>query len=150
MESENKKIQIVQAKPDKFELISEIQNNDGFEHSYPLSRERFEKLIHRGECFYLAYYDGEATGMISVDFEIRAKLHFFSVKQDYQSKGIGTALLTKVLEEAKNRNYYSVYVYVEFDSPVEKFLLSRGFKKVGYYHNRYKNERSADILEIGF
>lgn len=150
MESKDNTIQIVEAKPDMFELISEIQNNDGFEHSYPLSRERITKLIHRGECFYLAYYDGETAGMISVDFEIRAKLHFFSIKQDYHGKGIGTALLTKVLEEARNSNYSSVYVYVEQDSPVEKFLLRRGFNKVGYYHNRYKNRRSADILEIGF
>ena len=96
----------------------------------------------------MAFYDGNAVGMISVDFEIRAKLHFFSIRQDHQGKGAGTALLAKVLEEAKNRNYSSVYVYVEVDSPVEKFLLNRGFEKVGYYRDRYIKGKHANILEI--
>lgn len=148
MESKNEKVRVVQAGIDKFEIINDIQNNDGFEHSYPLSRERFRNLIDRGEIFYIANYDGKIVGMISVDFEIRAKLHFFSVKQDYQGKGIGSALINQVLEEAKNSNYSSVYVYVEVGSPVEKFLLNRGFEKVGYYRDRYKTGKHANILEI--
>ena len=138
MGSEKSKIRVDQVGLDKFEIINEIQSNDGFEHSYPLSKERFTNLIHRGEYFFVSFYEGKAAGMISVDFEIRAKLHFFSVKKDYQGKGIGGVLLKKILEEAKNRNYSSVYVYVEIDSPVEKFLLNRGFEKVGYYRDRYK------------
>ncbi len=144
----NTKIKIVSVKQNIFKLINEIQNNDGFRHSYPLTKERFARLIHRGEFFYVAYYDGKAVGMISVDFEIRAKLHFFSVKQNYQGIGIGTALLTEILKEAKKRNYPFVYVYVEIDSSAEKFLLKRGFKNIGHYHHRYGKDKHANILEI--
>ncbi|MBI2592646.1 MAG: GNAT family N-acetyltransferase [Candidatus Colwellbacteria bacterium] len=146
--STDTKIKIVTAGLGDFLKITDIQKKDGFRHAYPLTKERFRKLLQRGELFFVAFLQNQAVGIISVDMEIRAKLHFFSVIQNYWGKGIGTALLAKILIEAKKRDYKSVYVYVEIDSPVEKFLINKGFKKVGIYRNRYKQGRHAHILEI--
>ncbi len=61
---------------------------------------------------------------------------------------IGTALLEKVIEETKRRGIRTIYVYTEINSSVEKILSKHGFKKVGFYKNRYKENRDANILEL--
>lgn len=40
-----------------------------------------------------------------------------------------------------------VYSYIEVDSPLEEFLLKRGFTKVGFYKNRFGLGKDANILE---
>lgn len=95
MESKNEKIQIVQVGSDKFEIINEIQSNDGFEHSYPLSKERFTNLNHRGECFFVAFYDGKAIAMISVDFEIQSKITLLFSKTRLSGQGYRICLINK-------------------------------------------------------
>lgn len=142
------KVTARQAKLDDFDSIVQIQKIDGFKHAYYLTKGRIDRLIKRGEIFFLAFIKNDPVGFISVDLEIRAKLHFFSIKKQYWNKGVGTTLYQRVREESKKHGCKTLFIYVEVDSPVEKFLLNRGMKKVGYYKNRYAQGRDANILAV--
>lgn len=128
--------------------IIDIQKNDGFKHAYYLPEGRLAKLVRRGEAFYIAFSKTKALGFISADMEVRAKIHFFSVKEKWGGKGVGVAMLTKILNEVKRNGYRFVYIYVEIDSPIEEFLIKKGFYEVGIYRNRYSSGRHAHILEV--
>ncbi len=141
-----KAIKIRKACANDFETILKIQKNDGFKHSYYLTRERLKLLSRREETFYLAFLDRKPAGFISVDIEIRAKLHLFSVLKDCQSMGVGSALLETVFAIAKNKKCKTLYIYVEVNSPLEEYLLRKKFKKTGVYYDRYGKGRDSDIL----
>lgn len=139
------------AKEDDFASILHVQKNDGYEHSYYLDKERYDNLLDRGEVFYLLEYDMQSiVGFVSVDYEVRAKLRFFSVSKKHQGVGIAAKLLEIVRNEAKRKGYKSVYCYTETNSPLRAFLMHQGFKNVGYYKNRYRKGRDASILQLDF
>ena len=133
-----------------FKNIINIQQNDGFNHSYYLTKERLKQLTKRGESFFIAFLDNQPVAFASIDFEIRAKLHFFSVKKERVKQGIGTELLSKVLHEAIKKGYEKVHIFVESNSPLEHFLIKNNFKKVGIYYDRYGPKKNSHILEKSF
>lgn len=133
--------------PQDFDTIMEIQKNDGFEHSYYLTKERLEKLQQRGEEFFIVHLDNKPVAFASVDMEIRARLHFFCVDKDSTKKGVGAELLEKTIQEAVNRNFEKIHTFVETDSPAEHFYTKNKFEKVGSYKNRYGKDKDATILE---
>jgi len=142
-------INIRKATSKDLNIILRIQKNDGFKHAYYLTRDRFERLLNRGEVFYLAEKEtGGPLGFMSIDCEVRAKLHLSSVHKKYQNKRVGTTLLNYVVSRVKSRGYKRIYVYTEIASPAENFLLTRGFEKAGYYKDRYGEGRDANILEL--
>lgn len=87
-------------------------------------------------------------GFGSVDCEIRARVHFLSVDQNYARRGIGSMLMKILMDEAKNRGYGRLGIYVDADSPIEIFLQKHGFVQVGYYKNRYGNGKDSTIWEV--
>lgn len=133
--------------PQDFDTMIEIQKNDGFEHSYYLTKERLEKLAQRGEEFFIVHLDNSPVAFASIDMEVRAILHFFCVDKDSAKKGIGTELLKKAVQEAANQNFDKIHTFVEIDSPVEHFFTKNGFEKVGFYKNRYGDGKDSNILE---
>lgn len=144
-----KDISIRIATEEDFETILEVQKNDGYEHSYYLTKKRLAKLFERGELFIIAELGDRPIGMASLDIEIRAKLHFFSVLKTFQKKGVGTKMLNEIIKKLKKapKKVEVVYFYVEKGAPIVNFLKKNNFKEVGFYKNRYRNGKDAVILE---
>lgn len=144
-----KNISIRVATKQDAEMIIELQQNDGYEHSYSLTKQRFMVLLKKGEVFYLAHLNGDPIAMIAFDNELRAKLHFFSVHKDFQRKGYGSYILEKLIKEIQenNNDIKVVYSYSEEGSPSCNFFLKNKFKKVGFYKNRFRKGRNAIIFE---
>jgi RimJ/RimL family protein N-acetyltransferase len=132
-----------------FQTIIDLQKQDGFKHSYSLTKERLARLSKRGELFYIVESNNRPVGMISLDIEIRARLHFFSIHKDFQRKGIGTEILHKIISELKHsfEDVKVVFCYSEKNAPIVNFLKKNSFKEVGFYRNRFRNDRDAVILE---
>lgn len=127
-------------------LILKIQRGDGFKHAYYLTSRRLKELFKRGEIFYIAYLGEDAAAFTALDIEKRVKIHFLSVMKKFSGQGIGSLLVEKIINEAKRRKKVMIYVYVEADSPLEKFLKANKFKKAGYFLNRFGRGKSANIL----
>jgi len=102
-------IKIKRAKSSDWKIIQRIQKNDGFKHAYYLTKKRILKLFKRGEIFYLAFLKNKAVAFTSVDFEIRARLHFISVLKEFHQKGIGSILLNKIVNDSKKED---IKVYI--------------------------------------
>jgi len=141
-------IKIRRAKTKDISLIIDIQKRDGFRHAYYLTPKRLKALFKRGEIFYIAYFKNEAVAFVALDIEQRVKLHFLSVVREQGKKGIGSLLMQKIINEAKKYKKTIVYAYVEAKSPLEKFLVKKKFKKIGYFLDRFMKGRSANILSF--
>ncbi len=139
------------AEKNNIEDIIRIQKSDGFAHQYHISKERIEKLINRGELFFLIFTpENIPVGFASIDLEIRARLHFICVNKQFGKQGYGSALMIRLIDEAKKHKYKRVSSYVEAGSNKELFLEKFQFNKVGYYKNRYGNGVDASIWELHF
>lgn len=129
--------------------IVTIQKNDGFSHAYYLTKDRIKRLFERGEKFFLAFLGDKPVGFASVDFEIRARLHFLSVIKDFQRKRIGSLLLEKVIKEARKRKFKKIYIITEKSArKVDRFLRKKGFRRVGYHKNRFGKGKDGIIWEL--
>jgi GNAT superfamily N-acetyltransferase len=126
--------------------IINIQKQDGFAHAYYLTPKRLRGLFKRGEMFFIAFLDDKPAGFAGLDIEIRAKLHFFSVAKKYTGIGIGSFLLERVINETKKHKKDMIYIYTEANSPLEQFLIKKGFLKVGYFLNRFGRGKNANIF----
>jgi GNAT superfamily N-acetyltransferase len=105
--------------------------------------------MDKGEIFFLALSDGRPVGFTSVDFEIRANLHFMSVLKDEQGKGIATLLLKTVIDEVLKRNYNYIITFTEKDGTnLNNFLKKRGFEEVGFHKDRYGKGKDAIIFNL--
>ena len=126
-----------------------IQKNDGFKHAYYLTKERLGKLFSNGEEFFGAFTENNSlVGFASINTDvIRIRIHFLSIDQQFQGNGIGSALIKHILSIAKDKKVRNIYVYTEIDSPLETFLLKRGFAKAGYFKKRF-GDKDADILSF--
>ena len=70
------------------------------------------------------------------------------IKPEYQRKGIGKALYTKLFELLREREIYTVYAGITLPNDSSAALhKSLGFKEVGIYHNvGYKFGKWLDVL----
>ena len=142
------KIKIRKATVKNISSIIAIQKRDGFKHSYYLTSRRLKELFKREEIFFIAFMKNKAVGFSSLYLEIRAELHFLSVIKEYTWKGIGSSLLQRILDEAKRCGKKMIYVYTEAKSPAESFLTKKGFKKVGYFNDRFGKGKHSNILSL--
>lgn len=142
--TETIKAEIKQITHESWETISQIQENDGFDHADYLSKERFERLLERGEIFYGAFSEGKPAGFAALDLEKRAQIHFFSILKEYQNSGISYELMNYLLEQCKNKKYEKVIVAIEERGiDVKKFFEKIGFREVGFFKDRYGEGRNA-------
>ena len=146
----NDQITIRKATKTNYDTIINIQKNDGFPHGYYLTHERLDKLFKR-ETFYLAIINGDKIGgFASVDIEIRARLHFFSIHTKFHHTGLGRIFMQRIIEKVSKTDVRSFYTYVEETVPQKNLnlLYKNGFKIVGHYNDRYGPGKNALILEL--
>lgn len=131
------------------DAIMVVQKNDGYPHSYYLTKERLQKLFDRNEEFYVVTaQDGRIIAFFAVNVEIRAHLHFFSVHKDFQRRHIGSYIMRQLLDGKMLGDARVLYAYVdEGAEKIRKFLIQNGFEEAGYYRNRFGPNKNAIIME---
>ena len=113
---------------------------------------------HIKECRFVYEIDGKVVGytMIAptskrVPYKGVVELSIF-VDENYQRKGIGTELLTKLCEETEKYGYWTLYSAV-FSINIASIELHKkcGFRIIGYRENiakdRFGNWQSTTIME---
>lgn len=143
------KYTVINVKPDESKKLVAIQKNDGFTHAYFLTTERLHRLFSNGEEFFGALnQEKELIGFASINMDVvRLRIHFFFIDQRFQKKGVGSALLAHILSIAKKEKVSNIYTYTEIESPLEQFLIHRGFEKAGYFKRRF-GDKDANILSM--
>jgi RimJ/RimL family protein N-acetyltransferase len=100
---------------------------------------KFYRGVLEGDAVaYVAEVDGKAVGMCSVERrgpadEQRHRGNFgIAIRKEHRDRGIGTALISKVLEECKGR-FEVIELTVFSNNDRAKHLYSKfGFKKTGH------------------
>lgn len=100
--------------------------------SEDIVRDRLKTLDEKGEQIWVAEANGKATGFMLIYFEdpptpaeleLKGKwlvVDWLDVHPDFQRRGLGTLLLKKAEEIARNRHVSSVYTVTSVDD--EKML----------------------------
>jgi ribosomal-protein-alanine N-acetyltransferase len=82
----------------------------------------------------VAELDGELVGTVSVrQLPVAEAMHLFAleVAPPWRRRGIGSAIVRHVLDEARRRGLRSVYLEVRVDNPARRLYHRLGFRRVG-------------------
>ncbi|MPZ48313.1 MAG: GNAT family N-acetyltransferase [Dehalococcoidia bacterium] len=103
-----------------------------------MSAAQFENRWREQENGYrellVAELDGELVGTVSIRHSIAQQaLHLFALEVglSWRRRGVGSAIVAHVLEEARRRRLRSVYLEVRVDNPARKLYHRLGFRRVG-------------------
>jgi len=102
-------------------------------------------LVHqeRGDLILVASEAGEIRGYINQESQPDqglAWLHHLVVASSYRRQGIGTALLTRGLQHARQLGLgYAMTVVQSKNYPAIRFLGGQGFEFCGYNERFYRN-----------
>jgi GNAT superfamily N-acetyltransferase len=103
----------------------------------------------------VAEVDGNLVGTVSLHEPgvPPRSMHLFAldVAEGWRNRGIGTALVEHVLEEARSRDLLTVHLEVRVDNPARRLYHRLGFRRVGSpFLNgwwRYEDDGSRDRVE---
>ena len=112
------------------------------------SREQIEREItDENSTFFIAEADGCAVGYAKlrenapaecVEGENTIEIHRIYILEKMRGKSVGDALMKKCFEEARRKNYESVWLGVwEQNLAAQKFYRKYGFEKVGELYFPY-------------
>ena len=118
-------------------------------------------LEHKKEFRYVAFCSEEIAGFVAVS-PVSEKAHYYGVvevmiyvDEKYWHKGIGTALLTKVIEEAPKNGFWCLYSSIYSDNEKSIKLHEKcGFRMIGYRErlakDKFGNWRDTTMMEYRF
>lgn len=90
-----------------------FKKSDGSGQLIPLTKENILSLISKGS-FYVAEQEGQVVACCSVvEYDGIAELRSLAVSQEYQKKGLGTALIQMCVQEAKQRGHSALYTLTQ-------------------------------------
>ena len=102
----------------------------------------------------VAVVDGLPVGRVGLDLVRRAPDASFvwaaHVEHDWQSRGVGTALMRRLEEVTRERGLRAIELYVGKDNPRAQALYERlGYRVVGETTTRwsYRDERGQEVVE---
>lgn len=107
-------------------------------------------MHHNEHLHYLAFYNDQPVGTITLSTSDTTGIWNLSVLPSYRNQGIGTALISTAVEEAKRRGYEQVMVLVP---PKMQFgIFSKlGFKKICefpvFVHETFLHTSNLQTLE---
>lgn len=136
------------ALPKDLETVAGIEKTS---YSNPWHPDSFSSLIKRGQARVLVAADPE-VGVVG--FAVfwwvldQAELANLAVSSEARRRGVGGALLDRVLVEARAAGAQSVFLEVRASNESAKSLyLSRGFKQISLRRGYYQNpQEDAQIL----
>jgi len=157
-----------------FEEIVEISKSDGFEHPNTPTLEWVKNRCVLGDRFYVYVGDapkscisehsenqtkkpedfrgeelGDIKGFICFQpkFARGSRLHFLSVSQSEQGKGIGSALLEEAEKMSRNHEKNLIYLYVhQKNKKAVNFYLKQGFNFSGIFLDKYGEGENALLM----
>lgn len=118
-------------------------------------------LEHKKICRYVALCSEEVAGFVAVS-PVSEKAHYYGVvevmiyvDEKYWHKGIGTALLKKVIEEAPKNGFWCLYSSIYSDNEKSIKLHEKcGFRMIGYRErlakDKFGNWRDTTMMEYRF
>jgi ribosomal protein S18 acetylase RimI-like enzyme len=146
---------------DEYYVVKSKRNGADF--TLSLSRERFEKTVHKrfAERLFQRYLikpsvfsvedDGNPVAFIELDRELwnrRLRITDLLVTPEYRRKGCGAMLIAKAKELAQQEGFRSLWLDTHTcNTPAIDFYLSMGFKFCGIDLNFYSN-RDIDRKEV--
>ena len=101
----------------------------------PEGRERFKQRIESKDGFFLlAEENNEIVGVaLGREYAGVCNLGFLGVKKEYRRKGVGTSLLDRFIEEAKERKAHKVWLHTAPSLlPAIKLYINNGFLPEGF------------------
>lgn len=116
----------------KDELINLFLSVNWVSGKYP---DKLIKALTNCETVFSAYDGDKLIGLTSAvdDGEMMAYIHYLLVLPEYQSKGVGKALLKKMTD------YYKDYIHV--------FLIAENKGLVNYYESQdFKLEKDSSVM----
>ena len=143
-------IVIREARDADFPELVDIVKNDGFPHPLPTNLEWLLKRKETGDKFFVV--DGQnkkPIGFASLQgkFASGAKLHYLSVREEQHHKGIGTALVKKIEDEAKAIGKGKLYLYThQKNFEAIRFYSKLNFYVVGVFIDKYVSGENALLL----
>jgi len=116
---------------------------------------------HYNVCRYVAVCEDEVVGFVAVS-PTSAKSHYSGVvevtiylDEQFHHRGIGTALLDKLVEEAPKQGFWCLYSSIFSDNKNSLKLHQKcGFRTIGYRErlakDRFGNWRDTIMMEYRF
>jgi GNAT superfamily N-acetyltransferase len=95
--------------------------------------EKWKEVLAKS-AFVLSVWDGETLAGFGriVEDGVMCMFYDIGVLPPYQSKGLGTSIMNKLVNEVKNKNYASIGLFTwEGNSKNTPFYEKFGFQKVG-------------------
>ena len=113
-----------------------------------------ENNFEDGRFYFIALKENKIIGIVGLHHYIWGPddivwLGWFAVHKNYQRKGIGTYLMSKVIEAAKSRGFRKIFVETYSGKDFNKarsFYSKFGFKKVGRIKEYIGND---DMIVFG-
>lgn len=133
---------------DFFQLI-EVSSSDGFEHPKSITLAWIQNRIMLGDRFYAFYENNKILGFVCFQpqFSSGSRLHYLSVRQDEQGRGIGSVLLEEAEKLARNHSKNKLYLWVhQKNKKALAFYLKHGFDFSGIFLDKYGEGGNALLM----
>lgn len=143
-------MKIVRMNEDNIHSVKEIEDEC---FSNPWSFESlYAELSKVGACFYVAQDDNNSLGYIGFNMVLdEGYIANLAVKKAYRRQGVAEALLSKVIETAKENNLSFVSLEVrESNTPAIKLYEKFGFTKQGVRKDFYRSPRENGLILTKF
>lgn len=140
-------IRIRKGTPDDMEEVAAIEK---VSFTNPWHPHTFRRLVTQGRVHILVADDEEEEAVVgyAVMWWVHAQgeLGNLAVKETHQGRGIGSALLDQLLDDARERGVRDLFLEVRMSNdPAFRLYRSRGFVQVsvrkGYYRNPPEDAR---------
>ena len=112
----------------------------------PKYRESLKKQLESKDIiFLLTEENNEILGVASGrEYAGVCNLFFVGVKKEYRHRGVGTSLLNRFIEEAKERKAHKVWLYTSPNLvPAIKLYINNGFVPEGFLR---KHTRGSSLI----
>lgn len=119
------------------------------EEDYVMLRSPKEEVIDKGGHVFFAELNGEIVGTVALDKmnEDECEILKFGVKESAQGNGIGTLLIEKLLEVAKDEGYKKIHLCSNHELESALYIYKKfGFEFVPFMNSRF--EISDIMMEL--
>lgn len=114
---------------------------------YPRDYDNLLESWRRGECFLVAEEDGEVCGYLDMrvqSWHLTGWVDNMAVAKDYRRQGVGTALIRKASEWARQRGLSQLMLEIQTKNhPAICFSQKNGFAFCGFNDRYYTNQDIA-------
>lgn len=114
---------------------------------YPKDYDNLLQSWRRGECFLVAEEDGQVCGYLDMSVQawhLTGWINHLAVAKDYRRRGVGTALVNKAIQWARQQGLRRLMLEVQTKNyPAICFCQKNGFAFCGFNDRYYTNQDIA-------